>query len=367
MRDGHSYLAPDSFRGGGEGGGGDGFSPWGSVGATEPPIYPVDLPTTSNCTKPIIPYPSTTSKPCLTMEHHGPTPWVFSTGEKQLDLHTLITIPRDLSFPLKMLIDSGSSGSLINKHLVEKLNIPKIKLPHPKLLVNADHSLNEHITHVVCLDLCIGPVKDTVIFAVANLGKAGTFLGFDWLEHRNPVIDWKRQRATFPNHTMDVPILDDGDKILWVNLEARATSLKSRGTSGDSPLSQVPEHLHDFADIFLKEGFNKLPPHREWDHAIKLVPAAKLRNCKVYPLSPSQQHELDTFIKENLTSQWICPSKSPLASPFFFIQKKDGSLCPVQDYHYLNSITIKNKYPLPLISDLIDKLKNATIFTKFDV
>jgi len=56
-----------------------------------------------------------------------------------------------------------------------------------------------------------------------------------------------------------------------------------------------------------------------------------------------------------------------LASPFFFIQKKDGSLCPVQDYRYLNSITIKNKYLLPLISDLIDKLKNATIFTKFDV
>ena len=91
-----------------------------------------------------------------------------------------------------MLVDSGSSRSLIDKHLVEKLNIPKIKLPHPKLLVNADHSLNERITHVVRLDLCIGPVKDTVIFTVANLGKAGAFLGFNWLEHRNPIIDWKR-------------------------------------------------------------------------------------------------------------------------------------------------------------------------------
>jgi len=68
-----------------------------------------------------------------------------------------------------------------------------------------------------------------------------------------------------------------------------------------------------------------------------------------------------------LASHRIRPSKSPLASPFFFIQKKDSSLRPVQDYRYLNSITIKNKYPLPLISDLIDKLKNATIFTKFDV
>jgi len=132
-------------------------------------------------------------------------------------------------------------------------------------------------------------------------------------------------------------------------------------------LNQVPQHLHEFANIFLKEGFDELPPHREWDHAIELVPGAKLRDCKVYPLSPGQQRELDTFIEENLTSQQIRSSKSPLASPFFFIQKKDGSLRPVQDYCYLNSITIKNEYPLPLISDLIDKLKNATIFTKFDV
>ena len=134
---------------------------------------------TSNCTKPIIPYPSTTSKPCLTTERHRPTPWVLGTGEKQLDLHTLITLPRNSSFSLKVLVDSGSSGSLINEHLVEKLNISKVKLPHPKLLVNADHLLNEHITHVVHLDLCISPVKDTVIFTVSNLGKAGAFLGFD--------------------------------------------------------------------------------------------------------------------------------------------------------------------------------------------
>jgi len=136
--------------------------------------------------------PSTNPKFCLTTERNGPTPWVLSTGKKQLDLHTLISIPRDPSFPLKMLFDSGSSGSLIDKHLVEKLNIPRIKLPHPKLLVNADHSLNERITHVVYLDLRIGPMKDTVCFAVANLGKAGAFLGFNWLEHMNPIIDWKK-------------------------------------------------------------------------------------------------------------------------------------------------------------------------------
>ena len=164
----------------------------------------------------------------------------------------------------------------------------------------------------------------------------------------------------------DTPLLDEGDRVLWVDLGARATSLESRGTPGDSPLNQVPHHLHKFADIFLKEGFDELPSHCEWDHAIELVLGAKHQDCKVYLLSPGQQRELDTFIEENLTSQRICPSKSPLASPFFFIQKKDGSLQPVQDYRYLNLIMIKNKYPLPLISELMDKLKGTTIFTKFD-
>jgi len=92
---------------------------------------------------------SNNSNPYSTTERHGPTPWVLGTGEKQLDLHTTITIPRNASFSLKMLVNSRSSGSLIDKRLVEKLGIPRIKLPHPKLLVNADHSMNERITHVV--------------------------------------------------------------------------------------------------------------------------------------------------------------------------------------------------------------------------
>ena len=220
------------------------------------------------------------------------------------------------------------------------------------------------------LDICIGPVRDSVCFAIANLGKSGAFLGFNWLERLNPIIDWRKWRATFPTEPppCDEP-LEDGDRVLWIDLEARAAWSMARTTvePQTSLLSLVPQHLHEFSDVFLKEGFDELPPHREWDHAIELIPGAKLRDCKVYPLSPGQQCELNTFIEENLASHRIRPSKSPLASPFFFIQKKDSSLCLVQDYRYLNSITIKNKYPLPLISDLIDKLKNATIFTKFDV
>ena len=81
----------------------------------------------------------------------------------------------------------------------------------------------------------------------------------------------------------------------------------------------------------------------------------------------SEQKELDAFLKENLESGRIRPSKSPMASPVFFIKKKDGALRLVQDYRALNAMTVKNKYPLPLIPELIAKLWGAKYFTKLDV
>ena len=132
-------------------------------------------------------------------------------------------------------------------------------------------------------------------------------------------------------------------------------------------ITQVPEYLWEFTSVFSKQSFNVLPEPKEWDHAVELIPGSKPSGCKVYPLSPAEQKELDAFLKENLETGRIQPSKSPMLSPVFFIKKKDGSLRLVQDYRALNAITIKNKYPLPLISELINKLQGAKYFTKLNV
>ena len=118
----------------------------------------------------------------------------------------------------------------------------------------------------------------------------------------------------------------------------------------------MPAYLQDFDGVFFKESFNVLPDSKPWDHAIELVSGEKPTSCKVYLISPSEQKELDAFIQENLDTGRIRPSKSPMASPVFFIKKKDGALQLVQDYQALNAITVKNKYPLPLISELITQL-----------
>jgi hypothetical protein len=92
------------------------------------------------------------------------------------------------------------------------------------------------------------------------------------------------------------------------------------------------------------------------------------KDCKVYPLTLAKQTKLNEFLKENLQKGYIQPSKSPMASLFFFISKKDSDvLHPCQDYRYLNDRTVKNVYPLPLVSNLPDKLKGTNIFTKLDI
>ena len=88
---------------------------------------------------------------------------------------------------------------------------------------------------------------------------------------------------------------------------------------------------------------------------IDLLPNAPSSiNCKVYPMPRHENGALDKFLHEQRESNYIRPSKSPYAAPLFFVGKKDGDLRPVQDYRVLNSYTVKNNHPLPLISELID-------------
>jgi len=129
----------------------------------------------------------------------------------------------------------------------------------------------------------------------------------------------------------------------------------------------LPAYVAEFQSIFAKEDFGVLPEHCKWDHAIELTPGAEPKSSKVYPLSLLEQAELDAFLEENLCTGRIRPSKSSIAAPMFFIKKKDGSLRLVQDYHALNTVTVKNRYPLPLISKLVSQLRGAQYFTKLDV
>jgi hypothetical protein len=119
--------------------------------------------------------------------------------------------------------------------------------------------------------------------------------------------------------------------------------------------------------VFFEQAHNQLPPSQPYDHKINLHESFVPKVGRVYSLSPEERVATEIFLDENLTTGKIHPSNFPQAAPFFFVKKKDGGLRPCQDYRYVNEHTVRDAYPLPLISDLIDKLRDAKTFTKFDV
>ena len=104
-----------------------------------------------------------------------------------------------------------------------------------------------------------------------------------------------------------------------------------------------------------------------WDHAIDLKETFKPQKRRIYPLFRDKREEVQNFINDQLRKGYIRPSKSPQTSPVFFVDKKDRSKRIIMDYCNLNNQTVKNNYPLPLITDLIDNMGSKQVFTKMDL
>jgi len=129
----------------------------------------------------------------------------------------------------------------------------------------------------------------------------------------------------------------------------------------------VPEKFHKWIKVFGKKQLERMPTRKLWDHAIDVRKGFMPRKEKVYPLSREEKEEVREFVKEQLRKGYIRLSKSPQMAPVFFVGKKDGKKRMVQDYRYLNEWTIKNNYPLPLISDVLENIGTKKLFMKMDL
>ncbi len=132
-------------------------------------------------------------------------------------------------------------------------------------------------------------------------------------------------------------------------------------------LSVVPEEYHDLRAVFSWSQPTSLPPHRPYDCSIDLVPGSVPPRGRLYSLSAPEREALERYLADSLAAGTIVPSTSPAGAGFFFVKKKDGSLRPCIDYRGLNEMTIKNRYPLPLMSSAFEILQGAKIFTKLDL
>jgi len=132
-------------------------------------------------------------------------------------------------------------------------------------------------------------------------------------------------------------------------------------------MSGVPEEYHKYADVFSKERADTLPNHRPYDLKIDLEDGAEPPLGRMYSLSQTEVQALHEFLNENLRIRFIRPSKAGHGAPILFVKKKDGSLRLCVDFRGLNRLTKKDRYPLPLISDLLDAPGKARIYTKIDL
>ncbi len=257
------------------------------------------------------------------------------------------------------LVDSGAEGNFMDHSLALKLRIPLRPLTH-KIEV---HALNgqdlPHISHDT------GPVTlvtsgnhtERLSFYILDSPLAVIVLGHPWLIKHNPRIDWQRRT-----------VLEWSTKCHESCLVSACSSVSVSVFQEEAMnLSSVPTEYLDLKEVFSKSRAASLPPHRPYDCAIELMPGKTPPKGKLYSLSAPERGAMEKYISDSLATGFIRPSSSPAGAGFFFVGKKDGSLRPCIDYRGLNSITVKNTYPLPLMSSAFERLQGASIFTKLDL
>jgi hypothetical protein len=131
--------------------------------------------------------------------------------------------------------------------------------------------------------------------------------------------------------------------------------------------AKLPAEYQDFLDVFDRAQADKLPPHRSYDHKIELTSDAVPPRCRAYRMSPYKLQKVKEYLNENLSKGFITPSKAPYSSPVLFALKANGDLRFCVDYRKLNAITKRNRYPLPLIEEVIGKIVGCKHLTRLDI
>ena len=140
-----------------------------------------------------------------------------------------------------------------------------------------------------------------------------------------------------------------------------------RQSKNVDPLTILPPRYHAYVQAFSKQEADTLPLHGPHDHAIRLKEGTQAPTSALYGMSQNETQELRRYLDENLSKGFIRASRSESAAPVLFVKKPGGGLRFCVDYRGLNAVTVKNRYPLPLISETLNRLSRAKIFTKLDI
>ena len=130
---------------------------------------------------------------------------------------------------------------------------------------------------------------------------------------------------------------------------------------------KIPPEYHEYLEVFDRSQANRLPPHRSCDHKIELTSDSIPPQSRAYRMSPFKLQKVKEYLNENLSKGFITPSKAPYSSPVLFALKANGDLRFCVDYRKLNAMTKRNRYPLPLIEEVIGKIMGCKHLTRLDI
>ncbi|MCO5604040.1 hypothetical protein L7F22_058197 [Adiantum nelumboides] len=282
-----------------------------------------------------------------------------------------------------ILFDPGSTHNFISIELAQKLGIQTEEMGTPLEASGAFKGQYVAVTPLIG-KLCVHVqgYLDQEEFCISPLATEDVILGAPWFHRLAAVLEYPTRTISFKFRNRDISIHteDRGSTIPIVSHVSLQKSMKSNlfaymifaQESKQHELSveqkDQQEFLNSFKDCFVNEIPKELPPSRgEDDHKIELIPGSSPPNRPPYRVSYAQQEEILTQVNELLEKGLVRPSSSPFCSPVLLVQKKDESYRMCIDYRALNKQTIKNRFLVPRIEDIFDRLQGSTYYSRIDL
>ena len=330
---------------------------------------------------------------------------------------------------VETLPDTGATAQFIDPSLAHHFQLNTLDKPCTLTLADGTPT-STSITQTATMFLTIGTHTESLNCYVTKLGKHKLILGLGWMNKHQPRWDWpnralvldsdycsrhcagcrkdpdeKRKEpetqkeldlgmvtlsefeelASTEGHEISLlmpqpeePLLqislmelmgagqDDTESLQLAALKAEDLQ-KFMSKSHTDPKDKLPAHYSKYLDVFSRDQADELPPHRVQDHAIDLVPNQQPPFKRGYKMSQDELSAIKSYIDEHLAKGYIRRSSSPAAAPVLLVRKPGGGLRFCVDYRCLNAVTVKNRYPIPLIRETLDKLSKARYFTKLDI
>jgi hypothetical protein len=267
---------------------------------------------------------------------------------------------------VSILVDSGSSHSFISPAVASLLPGHR-SLPHPVAVRVANGAVLHCATEVPDVEWSVQNLSFHSTFRVLPLGSYDVILGMDWLAAFSPMkINWRSKWMSIAYGSRSVLLHGmgaDTDDCSVVQLFSISSAAEVAPPAPIHP--KVQSLLDEFSQLFAEPS--SLPPRRDCDHSIPLVAGAQPVCIRQYRYSPKLKSEIENQVSELLRTGMIRPSRSPFSSPVLLVKKKDQTWRMCVDYRMLNALTVKSKFPIPVIDELLDELAHARWFSCLDL